>query len=178
MSSKTSTGVSVGGSSILVIFILLCLTTFATLSMVSARADLRLTERAAEATEAYYAADAAAEEILAEIDAVLQAGKQLGVPANEYLATCQQELAAAVPAATVEQVDPGTLLVRYAVPVDENQQLAVTLKVQDYGPGAQRYIREAWQVISTGEWEPEAEGLDLWTGEEDSLGLAGGLPIF
>lgn len=50
-----------GASSILMIFVVLALTTFGILSFLSARADLRLTERAADHTVAYYKADRAVE---------------------------------------------------------------------------------------------------------------------
>ena len=66
--TKLNTGISVGSSSILVIFVVLCLTTFATLSLVSANADYKLTSRVAEETAGYYVADAQAEELLMQID--------------------------------------------------------------------------------------------------------------
>ena len=44
MKKRTQMGLGVGASSILLIFVLLCLTTFATLSLVSAQADARLSE--------------------------------------------------------------------------------------------------------------------------------------
>lgn len=58
---------AVGGSSLLVIFIVLCLTVFAMLSLSSVQADGRLSTASAEAVYAYYAADCAAEEILAKL---------------------------------------------------------------------------------------------------------------
>lgn len=49
---KTSGGgVSVGSSSILVIFVVLALTAFAALSLTTAGSDLRLTQRVARATQ-------------------------------------------------------------------------------------------------------------------------------
>lgn len=175
MNRKISTGVNVGGSSILVIFILLCLTTFATLSMVSANADLRLTEKSAAAVNQYYAADFLAEHKLGEIDGHLQIEQAKGLPANEYLDACKQSLSA-LDGVEVEQVDLGTLSVKYDVPVSENQKLAVTLTVQDFG-SQQRYIRQQWVVVSTTEWEPESDGLDLWSEDEELTGLAVELPI-
>lgn len=59
----------VGASSLLVIFAVLCLTVFALLSVSTVRADQRLSDNAAEAVEEYYAADCAAEEILARLRA-------------------------------------------------------------------------------------------------------------
>ena len=64
---KSDTPAAVGGSSLLVIFAVLCLTIFALLSLSTVQADGRLTAISANATKAYYAADALAEEILAEL---------------------------------------------------------------------------------------------------------------
>lgn len=62
-----SAGIGVGTISILAIFVILCLTMFATLSMVSARSELALAERTAEAAALYYQADTAAQEALAAL---------------------------------------------------------------------------------------------------------------
>lgn len=66
---KTDTPAAVGGSSLLVIFVVLCLTVFAVLSLSSVRADGRLSEASGAAVRAYYEADCEAEEILAQLRA-------------------------------------------------------------------------------------------------------------
>ena len=66
---KRSFGLSIGSSSILVIFVVLCLTTFATLSLVSARADDKLSQKTADAAVSYYALDAAGERMLSDLSA-------------------------------------------------------------------------------------------------------------
>ena len=58
---------AVGGSSLLTIFAVLSLTVFALLSITAARAGENLSHRSAAAVEGYYAADCAAEEILARL---------------------------------------------------------------------------------------------------------------
>ena len=55
----------VGGSSLLVIFAVLCLTVFALLGFSTVQADQRLEEISVQAVEDYYSADAEAEKILA-----------------------------------------------------------------------------------------------------------------
>ena len=60
-----NTGIGVGGTSILAIFVVLCLVTLASLSLVSAQADYGLAKKTAEAAQEYYAADAQAERQLA-----------------------------------------------------------------------------------------------------------------
>ena len=57
----------IGISSLLVIFSVLCLTVFALLCVSTVRADQALSLRSAEAIAAYYEADFAAEEILAQL---------------------------------------------------------------------------------------------------------------
>ncbi len=59
----------VGGSSLLVIFAVLCLTVFALLSLSTVQADGRLGDAAAQAVTGYYQADCRAESILAQLRA-------------------------------------------------------------------------------------------------------------
>ena len=57
----------VGGSSLMVIFIVLCLIVFALLGLSTVQADKRLQDISIEAVEKYYAADSQAEQILARL---------------------------------------------------------------------------------------------------------------
>lgn len=58
---------AVGGSSLLVIFAVLCLTVFALLGLSTVQADGRLSDASASAVAGYYAADRQAERILARL---------------------------------------------------------------------------------------------------------------
>ena len=60
---------AIGGSSLLVIFAVLCLTVFALLSLSTVQAEKRLSDAAAEAVAAYYEADLEAERIFARLRA-------------------------------------------------------------------------------------------------------------
>ena len=59
----------VGGSSLLVIFAVLCLTVFAMLSLTQAQADRRLAQNSWSAVTGYYQADCRAQEILSQLRA-------------------------------------------------------------------------------------------------------------
>jgi hypothetical protein len=74
MGNEGNVGAGTGGVSILAIFVVLCLTALAALSLVSAQADSSLAEKASVSTEQYYQADASAEEKLAEIIGITQGG--------------------------------------------------------------------------------------------------------
>lgn len=67
MSKRTTIPAPVGGSSLLVIFAVLCLTVFALLGLATVTADKRLADDSYEAVKAYYQADCEAEKILGEI---------------------------------------------------------------------------------------------------------------
>lgn len=91
---------AIGGSSLLVIFAVLCLTVFALLSLSTALAEKRLADASAQAVTAYYEADLEAERIFAR----LRAGD------------------------TVEAVQTDGSLYRYSCPISENQILKVELQ--------------------------------------------------
>lgn len=60
---------AIGGSSLLVIFAVLCLTVFALLSLSTVQAEKRLSDAAADGVTAYYKADLEAEKIFAKLRA-------------------------------------------------------------------------------------------------------------
>ena len=91
----------VGGSSLLVMFCVLCLTTFAVLSLSTVRAGDRLAEASMEAVLEYYEADQEAERMLAK----LRSGEiPEGVTAEEKIYS-------------------------YTVPMSETQELQVSVLV-------------------------------------------------
>jgi len=101
----TASAPAVGGTSLMVIFGVLCLTVFALLSLSTVQADRRLSDRSAEAVEAYYAADAAAEEILSR----LRSGE------------------------TVDGVSRDGSTYTYACPVSSRQELSVCVELGEDG---------------------------------------------
>ena len=68
---------NIGASSLLVIFLILCLVTFAILTLTSAKSDADFSEKLAHHKTNYYAACNTAESTLDEIDAVLADAWQL-----------------------------------------------------------------------------------------------------
>ena len=63
--------ITIGVSSLLLIFLSLCLIIFAVLSLVSARADLSLSENMARRTRIYYEAESSAADLLSSLDEAL-----------------------------------------------------------------------------------------------------------
>ncbi|MCM1441388.1 MAG: hypothetical protein NC131_19610 [Roseburia sp.] len=121
MKKRKMSFTTVGGSSILTIFAVLCFIVFALLSLSTARADSILANKSLDAATKYYEADTQAEEILARIRAgecpegVIQEG-------NRY---------------------------RYSCPVDGQQELQVIVDVDDDSYRIRKWQKEYvsdWQA--------------------------------
>ena len=125
----------VGGSSLLVIFAVLCLTVFALLGLTTVRADGWLSQAGAEAVAAYYEADTQAEEIFAR----LRAGE---FPEDVMACACS-----------------GVEGYTYTCPISDTQQLVVELHREGDGWTVLR-----WQAESTTGVEAFDQTLDLWDG--------------
>jgi hypothetical protein len=146
-------------SSVLMVFVILCLTTFATLSLVSAGADHRLVTRSAENLRAFYEADAEAERMLLEISRAL---KESGGASSEaeYRALYAEKMAGL---SRLVSLDGATL--SFEVEAGEGKTLRVAL----YLPfGEDELFRKVgWQLLPS-EWQSEedSDGLKLFSSEE------------
>lgn len=132
---------AVGGISLLVVFAVLCLTVFALLALTTVQADKRLADASAQAVADYYAADCAAQEILARLR---NGERPEGVEIIDRLG--------------------GHYAARYAVPISDTQELRVEVELlEDWADGGWRWQVVRWQAVPTGEWEGD-ESLDIWDG--------------
>lgn len=127
---------AVGGSSLLVIFAVLCLTVFAMLSMSTVLADERLADASAESVENYYSADAEAERILSQ----LRSGE---VP--EGVTLSEENVAS------------------WTCTISDTQVLEVEV-VFDGGLG-DSYRITRWQAVYSAEWKPDTS-IKVWNGYE------------
>lgn len=130
----------VGGSSLLAIFAVLCLTIFALLSLSTVLADSRLGDASAQAVCAYYEADCRAEEILARI----RAGE--------------------IPDGIIMSFTGAGSVYSYSCPISDTQTLVVEVRVD--GPDDYEILR--WQAVSTAEWAPD-DHLEVWDGDEEEF---------
>ena len=141
---RISFGTHVGTSLILLIFMVLCLISFATLSLVNATADRRLTAKLSDRQEAYYAACHEAEVFILSEGARLEQLRDKSSGESAFL----------------RAADSLTLYRTFAV--SDSQCLEVEL-IPDYG--AERGSRIGSYRIITEEQEEPDETLPLYTGE-------------
>lgn len=124
-------GVNVGSSSILVVFVTVCLVSFAALSIVSANSDYKLTSKMAERSVNYYATCNQAYQSLAELDSTLETACANMSEENFYSQYGYEQ--------------------SFTYPISDIQSLRVTVRLNypssDNDPLYQ--IRE-WRIITTG----------------------------
>lgn len=146
MNTNPEYRVGVGASSILMIFIVLSLTTLGVLSFASARADLALSDRRQAQVEAYYAAEADAQALIAQIDEALYTAVQT----PETYEASVRALESLDSAITVEE----DLSIVLALPVGASQLLTIRL-VPGGAEGTARYIMDEHYLLNIEEWEPD-----------------------
>ena len=125
----------VGGSSLLIIFAVLCLTVLAMLSLSTAQNNAKMSRASADSVTAYYAADTQAEEILAR----LRGGE--------------------MPDGVIAETDGGGTRYKYTVPISDTQVLSVSV----YLEGTDWKVLR-WKAVSTADWTPD-DSIEVWDGE-------------
>lgn len=125
--------INIGFSSILLIFVVLCLVAFATLSIVSANADAKLSNKVAERSQAYYEAHNQAEINIAMLDKTLVEAYAQAANEEEYFSTVGHSAS-------------------YVIPISDMQELSVNLNIlYPQNSGDAFYEVTSWQVITTSE---------------------------
>lgn len=150
MSKRKYPTINIGSSSMLVVFIILCLITFSVLSVASANNDRKYSEKIANRTTAYYKASNKAEEFLSQIDDKL---KQVYEQYNAgYLSQVPNALT------SIDGIDTSDFpSVSFSVPINDTQTLSVALLIQiPEKEGDTFYTVTSWKEIST----------EVWNGDE------------
>ena len=161
---------NIGASSLLVIFLILCLVTFAILTLTSAKSDADFAEKLAHHKMNYYAACNTAESTLDEIDAILADAWQLSDTDTGKNSinndSSHPDLTSSDTAAVFTEIESREQLqlsmdftqseptISYAVAIDDKQNLCVTLTLTAAPAKGEAYYRiSQWQIQSSGEWK-------------------------
>lgn len=180
-----------GISSILMIFVMLCLTIFGVLSFVTANADNRLTQKNQTAVQAFYKADAKAADTLAGLDALFQTAERCSLlnkdqPADlsaYRLTTEQRDSIQNTLSKTQDRRirydklidillqndttftctrEDRMLTVSFTVSVDDNRTLYVDILATPFE--TTRYQITRYQTTADADLAEQEETLDVWQG--------------
>lgn len=135
---KSSSGTSMGVSSILAILVILVLVVFATLSMTTSKADLNLSQKTADSITAFYAADSEAEEKIAEIASVISEGA-------DWESKLKESGYEIIPD------NSGNNIIKYIVEIDKNRNLVIEIMATSDG----KLTKNRWQVVPANDWIPD-----------------------
>ena len=131
MDKKREFTMNIGLPSIMLIFVVLCLISFGVLSLVSANADRRLSQKVLDRSVAYYNACNLAEEKLCEIDTTLKNAYQENPDRAAYISAIS------------------TLPTTFTFDISEIQYLEMTLSYL-YPTSTEEpfYLLQSWKVVT------------------------------
>lgn len=146
--------IPLGISSLLITFLILCLVVFSVLSLSSAVAEQKLSQKTADRTLEYYAASNAANDTLAAVDKLLADTAAKAEDKDTYFRLIEASLA------TMPEVQFSTTgeaaSVFWNTSVNESQVLSVSLSISyPIEEGEPFYKISQWQVIHTDNWTPD-----------------------
>ncbi|SCX14135.1 hypothetical protein SAMN02910339_01964 [Lachnospiraceae bacterium YSD2013] len=130
---KRELPLNVGTSSVLFIFVILCLVSFAILSLSSAMSDYKLSKRVVENSQAYYDACNEAEVQLASFDKTLKDLYDTGISRAGYFENVGKKKT-------------------FAIPINDIQTLEVEIRIlYPESAGESFYDITSWKTDTTGE---------------------------
>ena len=159
MAEKSSRNkVSIGASSLILIFIVLCMATFGLLSLSSAQGDLKLARRNADAVKGYYEADNKGQQWLKGVDEVLMEEMGKGQDSTQCSLEIKDRLG--------DLYDRETGLISTDIPMDRGRSLRIELVLMC---GEKRYEVKSWYVYNSEEYEIDTS-MPVWGGEAPTEG--------
>lgn len=144
---------------------MLCLVTFATLSLLTANADYRLSKKVAAKTEDYYEADLLAREYLLQIDEALEELYQNNAGQNAF---CQEALKRLqempLPQGITKSSATDENCYGFEIAINDAQTLSVVLELQEPQNNSDCfYTIKQWKTTVMRSEENEEETLHLLT---------------
>lgn len=154
MKKKSLPVTNIGTVSLVMIFIVLCMVTFAALSLSSAMSDARLGQKMQVQLTDYYTASNKAEELLAKIDRILADAGTEASDTDEFYGIVSDTIG---DLAAIEQTEEDFTLT-YQIDINASQALLVKLAIRSPWQAKEEntdsfYKILSWQVIHTETWE-------------------------
>ena len=156
--------VNIGSASLLVVFLVLCFLSFASLSLSSAMNDYSFALRMAGKISEYYEASNQAEDIAASIDEMLKTVyAEVNAQDDAYYRALEESIERGqIPDADIRYVSSGTErpVISYEVLIGEAEELLVELLVCSPEKDGCYYKILTWKKYRTEEWNAD-QTLDL-----------------
>ena len=148
--NRRPAGIGTGYLSLMMIFVTLCMTALAALSLSAAENEKNFSARSADYTAEYYAADLEAKRTLAEIDSIVS--RYSGY--RDFMLLAELD---GLSGAEYETLPDG-LTVSWKTPINDRQDIFCRVRFSD---GSFEILE--WRTVSAGETEDAPLG--IWLGE-------------
>lgn len=158
---KNDISMGMGGTLVIVIFVVLCLTVFATLSFTTAYSDLKLVNKTQEMISDYYETEGTAEKTLSEIyDIMIEAAVD---NSDDYYNRLSVLLSSAEDVNILND-DKNDFKIYYETHGNKNQKICVTLKITKDASNKPRYEILTWNLSNIELPVYEEQYIELWEG--------------
>ncbi len=134
---------NIGSSLLLVIFLILCLVMFATLSVTTARSNYLLSQREAERVTVKTAADNASQQVLAALPSLCE---NADTASTETVTTTVGDISVAI-----MPQENGHTVFSWQISISDTQALSVAVDLPSLTQ-TQTYTITRWQTIKTADW--------------------------
>lgn len=148
-----------GGSTLILIFGVLCLITFSVLALVSARSDYHLMEKTVLSVTEYYEADGKGEEFLKSVDQELKELRSQCRTEAEFYQKTKDSFA--------EYYDEDSKTLSAQIEMNQRLHLEVVLNVAFQDAGRRQFEVESYRTIQNGVLEIDTS-MPVWTGTEET----------
>lgn len=148
----------IGSSSLLLIFTVLCLVIFGTLSLSSAKADYGLALKNANSVKAYYEADSKGEELKKDVNERIIDLHSRSADQGVFQSNLKEEFK--------EAFDEDKNYIQYTIEAGDEQFLLVELVPRNYTeikPDEQNFKVMAWTIQNKVDYEID-ESMSVWDG--------------
>lgn len=143
-------GIGTGYLSLMMIFVTLCLTALAALSLSASENEKKFSARSADYTAEYYAADLNAKRTLAEIDSAVSGYSDFG----DFMLLAELDEMEGVSCET----GLGSLTVSWKTPINDRQNISCRVRFSE-----DSFDILDWRTVSAG--EADEAPLGVWSGE-------------
>lgn len=144
---------NIGSSTLIVIFIVLCLTTFSLLSLGNAKSDALLSGRNADAVREYYRADSLGTEFYQQLDSGLAAAAEQAGSAENLKKTVTEQWK--------DYYDASADVFETEIAMQAGQALQIRIQV-DWVQAESRVL--AWKVYNKEDYEID-QSMKVWDGQ-------------
>jgi hypothetical protein len=139
---------NIGTVSLMMIFIILCLVIFATLSLTDAKRDFSFSQKLADHTSEYYAASNQSEYMVAKIDEILKNTDDT----TNYLNQVAAKITSDIDIPVTFESDNQSMLLSWQIDMNDSQALYTRLNID---ASTHTFKILSWCEIETAEWHTD-----------------------